>query len=240
MFGRVTWRAIPSTFQRTDVASEPVLQTCGRKTGGGQYASYKSSTRNYRFGRRASVNLDARNSKGRTGETHSQHSNLFALFDLPFPLELVQDPLGAVIPNPFTAFLVLDPHPDRDFHYLFRERVCRRPLAGRFRPCGRFDALQRFAEVDGRRTGSEEVGAAVEDAVEEELGRRREEGPVKGGRVAAILEGEEFGGETESGERGDRGSSSDLGGADNNVSNPLRGRRQGKRTFIDLMASNAP
>lgn len=165
-----------------------------------------------------------------TGKTHSQHGNLFALLDLPFPLELVQDPLGAVVPDPFTAFLVLDPHPNSDFHDSFRERVCRRPFAGRFRPRGSFDTLQRFAEVDGRRTGREEIGAPVEDAVEEELGRRGEEGPVKGGSVAAVLEGEEFGGETESGERGNRGSSSDLGGAYENTQRPSSGggsKRQG-------------
>lgn len=133
-------------------------------------------------------------------KAHSQHGDLFALLDLPFPLELVQDPLGAVVPDPFTAFLVLDPHPDSNFHHFSRERVCRRPFAGRFRPRGSFDALQCLAEVDGRRTGREEVGAPVEDAVEEELGRRGEEGPVKGGGGAAVLEGEEFGGETESGE----------------------------------------
>lgn len=153
--------------------------------------------------RRATVKLRARGSNGETGykeKTHSQHSNLLALLDLSFPLELVQDPLGAVVPDPFTAFLVLDPHPHRDFHHLFRKRVCRCPFAGRFRPRGSFDTLQCLAEVDGRRSGGEEVGAAVEDAVEEDFGGRGEEGPVEGGSVAAVLEGEKFGGETESGE----------------------------------------
>lgn len=142
--------------------------------------------------------------------THRQDCNLLSLFNSAFPFELVEDPLGAIVADPLAPLLVLDPDADGDVDDLFGEALGRRASLCRFCLCDGFNPLQRFPEVDGGRAGSKEVRAAFEDAFEEILRWRREEAARERGRIAAVLDCEEFGGESESGERSDRGSSSDL------------------------------
>lgn len=148
----------------TEVASEPVLQTC--ESAKSQFVCRQS--------RHAHACNNKRVSGGRS-EAHREDRNLLAFLDRPLPLELLQDPLRAVVANLLAPLLVLDPDADSYVDDLSRERLGRRARGGGFCVGGRFDAREGFAEVDGGRAGSEEVSGSVEQELQE-FGRRRGEG----------------------------------------------------------------
>lgn len=146
----------------------------------------------------------------RETDAHSKNRNLLALLDRPFPLELLQDPLRAIVSNLLAPLLVLNPHADRNIDDLPRERLGGGALGGRFCLCGGFDAGEGFAEVDGGRAGGQKVGSAVEEKLEE-LGRRAGKGGSRErGAGTVVEEVEELCGDAERGEGGDCGCAADL------------------------------